>query len=127
MEMIFVDESNPLREEVIEEIRKFDTEGLLDYINDPFTFEVGVVYEDDKPIAFAILKVIEEYKIAIDERLSARHKAVIIRDFMSEASIRRRSNEVVVFLTKGGEPYEQFLKRHFNFHKPEGIPLKLEV
>lgn len=127
MEMIFVDESNPLRESVIESIREFDSEGLLDYINDPFTFEIGVVYEDEKPIAFAILKVIEEYKIAIAENLHPRQKAVIIKEFMSEASIRRKSNEVVVFLTKGGEPYEQFLKRHFGFQSPDGIPLKLEV
>lgn len=125
MDLVSIDESNI---DLIEDIRKFDAEDISSYTKDPFTFEkVAVLDDNGKPIALGILRVVEEYKIILDPKLSNRQKTIIIRELMTESRYRNRCNEVIVFITQGGEHYKNFLKKHFGFRERDGIALMKEV
>jgi hypothetical protein len=113
---------------LLHQIEKIDKEGLASYLQDPFTFVIVVLLNDDyKLLGVAFSRVVEEYKIILDPELSNREKALAIKEWMSVARDLTRCNEVVVFVTQGGEHYENFLKKHFNFKKREGTPLMLDV
>lgn len=126
MEIKFLDKSNPLTPDLLSKLEEFDSEGISEYVTDPFTFEVAVVYNEDTPIAIGLLRVVEEYKIALDSNLSNNNKAMIVKAFLGEAKKRSKCNEAIVFVTKDKERFERFLKKHFKFKNREGIPLTLE-
>jgi len=113
---------------LFEELEKIDLEGLASYLSDPFTFSIAAVYnEQDKLVAVGFSRAVEEYKLIVNPDSSSREKAIAIRDLMTLSTHLTKCNEVIVFITKGSEHYENFLKKHFGFHNRDGVPLALEV
>lgn len=113
-------------QDLLNQVAEFDKEGLLPWVNDPFTFEKIAVFEDGKVIGLGLLRVVEEYKVIIDPSISNLKKAKVIKELMAESNHRSRCNEVIVFITNGGSHYAEMLKKHFGFENRDGITLVKE-
>jgi hypothetical protein len=117
-----------LSNEDLSQLEEIDIEGLMSYLNDPFTFTIALVYDEkDKIIAAGMSRVIEEYKLITNPLASSRVKSIAIRDLMTISTGLAKCNEIIVFVTRGEEHYENFLKKHFNFRKRDGVAMMREA
>ena len=118
--------------EDIKEIMRFDKEGITEFISDPFTFDVGIVKnESGKVIGVGITRVINEFKMALDDELPALQKANTLKLLMGNAIELAVCNEVLITLTlpeklRELERYKRIMEKHFGFYKDNGIVMRLE-
>jgi hypothetical protein len=114
--------------EVREKIKDFDFENILDWIPDPFNFDIGVVYDDNQEIiALGLIRAITEFKMVLNPEIPKRTKHRAINVLMEHAVKNSPCKEHLIMVTQGEEVFEKFLKRDFLFYRTNGIPLKLEV
>ena len=124
--MIVKIHDNNIPIELIEEIKKFDGEGIHTYLNDPFTFATGIVHSNDKIVAAGILRVVNELKIIIKPEISNVHKAMAITLLLKEVNKNMQCNEAIALITDGGDYYINILKDRFKFREESGVMLRLE-
>ncbi len=126
--------NDKISDELISEIRKFDSEGISDYLSDPFTFTTGIVFADnnkndknnEKIIAVGILRVVNELKVSFKSEISNISKAMALKLLLKEINKRMHCNEGIALITNGGNYYVDILKNHFDFQEDPGIFLRLE-
>src|SRR5437660_11634222 len=121
---------NLINKEYLNDIEKFDDEGIISFFADPFTFNIGIAINNEgKVIGTGLIRVIDEFRMALDDNLSNMTKARIIRLLMKEALIKRSCNEAIVCISKPEnniESYSELLKKHFNFYEDNNKFLRLE-
>lgn len=108
----------------LREMKEFDEENLSIYLNDPFTFHVGVIRNEGKVIAFGLIRVVTEFKMAINPELSNFKKAGIIKKLLDNAIELSPTNEIFASITKGSGHYINILSKHFHFDTDPGIPVR---
>lgn len=108
------------------EIEVFDEERVSDYINDPFTFTVGIVASSGRVAAVGIIRVVNELKVVIRPEISNIHKAAALRLLLNESKSKMQCNEAIALITNGGDHYVNILKDHYGFREDPGIFLRLE-
>ena len=118
--------NDKISSELVDEIRKFDEEGISNYLNDPFTFTTGIVTSGDKIIAAGIIRVINELKVVIRPEISNIHKVKVLKLLLRESNKRIQCNEAIALITDGGYHYVNVLKNHFGFREESGVMLRLE-
>ena len=118
---------------VLNEINKMDIEGISDYFSDPFTFNIGIVYDDinGKVLGAGIIRVINEFKMVIENNIPDIIKSKVLKTFTDKALELKQCNEVLISLTLPDnieeiEKYKELMKKHFNFYENDGIVLRLE-
>lgn len=109
----------------IEVLSKYDNEYLLQYLKDPFTFDVGIA-RDGNILGIGIIRVINEFKMLLNPNMTNFRKAKVIKMLLEEASKRSQCNEIIVEISKGGFHYEQLLVDHFDFQPTYGRVFRLE-
>ena len=118
-------------ENEIDKIRKYDEEGLSYYFNDPYTFDSGIIFSDsrDEILGAGIIRVLEEVRTVIDPKLDNFQKAKIVHTLIKNAIKRRRTHEILAFISKGGKDYANLLQNHFGFKviDEDVIPMKLVI
>jgi len=123
---------NNISSDLIDEIKKFDGEGISNYLNDPFTFTTGIVTasfkekEENQIVAIGILRVVNELKITIRPEISNINKAMAITLLLKEVNKNMQCNEAIALITAGGDHYINILKDHFKFREESGVMLRLE-
>ena len=120
----------PSATEIIK-ISKFDEEGLFQFFNDPYTFDSGIVFDDsgDKILGAGIVRVLEEVRTTIDPKLDDFQKAKIVKILVETAIKRRKTPEMLAFISKGGYSYRELLHKHFGFNEIDidVVPMKLVI
>lgn len=115
-----------LPDNIASRIREFDVEGLLDFCYDPFTFSIGVVFHEDGSIlGVGMIRVVNEFKMIINDKLQDYTKAKMIKMLLEEAKNLSQCNEIIVEITKGGPHYEAILENHFDFQPTQDV-LRME-
>ena len=112
---------------LLDNLKSSDSEGILDYVDDPFTFIIIAVFdEDDTIIGVGLQRVIEEYKIVMNNSVSNYKKMQAIDGLFGAVRSCIKSNEAIVLLTKDQERFKAILKKHYEFEEREGTFLFLE-
>ena len=119
--------SNAISKESINEIRSFDSENISDFICDPFTFICATVHSGDSIVGAGIIRVINEFKMTLNPKLSSFMKAKVLKVLIDEGIKRKQCNEIVVSITKGGNHYKDILYKHYGFEEDLGSLMRLEL
>ena len=122
--------SRELKEFDLEEIIKFDKEGIVPYLSDPFTFKKVVIEDDNGIILVGLRRVVNEFKIIHNNTRSNFDIIRAIKGFFDigmKDVMEKCPIDVYVFITNGGEHYINILKKHTEFTEVSGVPLRLEV
>ena len=127
MNIQIYDNFEQISDKTVDEIRKFDTEKISDYFYDPFTFVSGIVSNDDRVLAAAVIRVINEFKVVLRPDTHNYIKAKILRDLIKYGVDHMQCNEIIISITQGGEHYQKILEKHFGFYKDNGIVLRKEL
>jgi len=109
-------------------IESFDSENILPYAHDPFTLICGIVEDDEDFVALGVCKVVNEFKVIINPKVSKGKIAIAIDTLIKQAIKKCKAegaNEILAIITQGGESYENFLSKRYNFEKVNGTPLRL--
>lgn len=103
-----------------------DNDCISTFINDPFTFVIGVMKSDSRVLGFGLIRVVNEFKMALDSGLTNTMKARTIHGLLSSAIKLSQCNEMIASITKGGDHYIQLLEKHFRFSVDPGVLMRLE-
>jgi len=118
--------NSPDIKEDIKEIEKFDKEHIHPYIFDPFTFNTGILLADNSQVVgFGIIRVVNEIKLVLNPNLSNFNKARAIKLLLDNGIPLCQCNEIIAYITQGGNHYEGLLKKHYNFEYEPGTLLRL--
>lgn len=115
-----------ISQELINEVRKFDVEGISDYLNDSFTFTTGIVTSRGRMVAIGIIRVVNELKVIVRPEISNIHKAAALRLLLNESKSKMQCNEAFALITNGGDHYINILKNHYRFREDYGVFLRLD-
>lgn len=115
-----------IKEEDLEQLRLIDNEKLVEFFNDPFTFNIGIVYEHGKILGFGLIRVVNEFKMSLDPNISEFSKAKTIKKLLDSACELSQCNEIIVEITKGGMHYIDSLVKHYNFYETKSTVLRME-
>lgn len=111
---------------LLERIQVFDDEKIIDFFKDPFTFNIGIVTDNDKVLGTGVVRVINEVKMVLNPKLSNFKKASIIKTLLNSAMVRTQCSEIIVEISKGGDHYIDLLVKHYDFYETYGKVLRLE-
>lgn len=112
--------------EDLRDIINFDYDAVSNFINDPFTFNIGIVKYNGKVVGFGIIRVVNEFKLALDPKISNITKARAIKRLLNSAIELAQCNEIIASITNGGEHYVNLLEKHFRFYRDSGVLTRLE-
>lgn len=129
MKLEIYKDPNLINEKTLNQIKDLDDEGIANFIFDPFTFNAGIVKDEENVIGFGLVRVISEFKMVINSDLNKITKAKIIKFLMREALELKKTNEVIVSITKpfdGIEHYASILQKHYDFREDPNLLLRLE-
>jgi hypothetical protein len=127
MRIEFYTNTNLIDPLLLDELKVFDSEGILKFFNDPFTFNIGITFDNNnKIIGAGIIRVVNEFKMFIDPELSNIKKAAIIKILLDNAENLKQCNETIVEISKGGDHYIDLLVKHYDFYETSGQVLRLE-
>src|SRR6185503_2979987 len=120
--------------EILDEINLFDIEKISDYFADPFTFNIGIVFNDsgDNILGAGINRLINEFKLVLNPESTNHIKAKVLNTLMNKAISMMQCNELSVSLTLPSnfiesEHYKDILIKHFDFDEDDNITLRKEI
>lgn len=121
-------DSKEIDKKYLDQLILIDEERVLEFINDPFTFNVGIVLDDEKEkvLGFGLIRVVNEVKMILNPELSNTIKARVLKYLLDEAKHISQCNEVLAEITRGGDHYIDSLVKHFNFYETSGKVLRFE-
>lgn len=90
-------------------LKEIDEEGLNTWIEDPFTFNICICWEKDKILGFGLIRIVNEFRMCLNEDSSNYKKAKVIKELMGCAIELSQCNEILVEISKGGPQYTQSL------------------
>jgi len=116
----------------LDQIIIFDKEKIFEYFKDPFTFNIGIVKVMNNVVGAGIIRVVNEFKMTIDNELPKVTKAKILKSLMEQAGLPlKQCREVIVSLSlpktvKELNNYSEILKSHYGFERDTNIVMRRE-
>ena len=118
-----IDESN---KHLLNEAKEYDNEGIACLADDPFTFNMMAIYDDnDELLGMAAQRVIEEGLMVLNPKASNYKKAKAIKAIFGSLQENRQCNDLIVLLTKDQDRTRKILIKHFDFSDRRGIILEI--
>ena len=112
-----------------DKIKSFNHNGVLSYASDPFTAINYLIEDEDGPIALGVVRIVNEFKMLIDESRPRNLRSEAIKHLIYQATEFCRehaSNESYIVVTGDSKSFENFLTKRFGFQKVEGSLLLKE-
>lgn len=103
-----------------------DNDSICTFIGDPYTFTIGVLKNNKRVVGFGLIRVVNEFKMALDLDLTNFQKAQAINGLLKVAIKLSQCNEIIASITKGGDHYIKLLENHFKFSIDNGVLMRLE-
>lgn len=110
-------------------IATYDKDKTFDYFGNPFTFDIGIVTDDDRIIGAGIIRVINEFKMIMNPHLPKLTRIKTLKLLIEKAIELKQCSEVLVSLTspygeKDLKNYIKLLRSEYGFYEDLGKVLR---